>query len=195
MTASLKSAGEMKTSKQDDRLVQECLKGSEEAWAALINKYKNLIFSIPIKYGFCRDDATDVFQAVCLALVQDLPHLREPGALAAWLIQTTSRKCFRWKDERKRYVDTDSEEISAGEPPEVPEELFRELEREQILREALQELSPGCKRLIELLFLESPPMAYEQAAKTLGMAEGSIGATRMRCLEKLRRGLEKKGFR
>ena len=52
----------------DARLVSECLGGSEEAWRALIFKYKNLIFSIPVKYGFSTDDATDIFQGVCLDL-------------------------------------------------------------------------------------------------------------------------------
>jgi RNA polymerase sigma factor (sigma-70 family) len=83
----------------------------------------------------------------------------------------------------------------ADELFKVPEELFREVEREQILPEALAALSPDCKRLVELLFFETPPIPYEELSKTLGMAKGSIGATRMRCLEKLRRWLEEKGFR
>ena len=48
----------------DERLVRECLDGNEDAWATLISKYKNLIFSIPIKYGMTREDAADLFQAV-----------------------------------------------------------------------------------------------------------------------------------
>ena len=66
MTPALKVAGQIKSSSQDGLLVQECLKGSEEAWSALIDKYKNLIFSIPIKYGFSPDEAAEIFQAVCL---------------------------------------------------------------------------------------------------------------------------------
>src|SRR5271155_1959372 len=71
----------------DTRLVRECVRGSEEAWSALIDKYKNLIFSIPIKYGFSPDDATDVFQSVCLDLLTELPKLREPKALPKWIMQ------------------------------------------------------------------------------------------------------------
>ena len=57
----------------DARLIRECIGGSEEAWCALIFKYKNLIFSIPVKYGFSADDSTDIFQAVCLDLLSELP--------------------------------------------------------------------------------------------------------------------------
>src|SRR5215472_1988114 len=35
----------------DNGLIQSCLKGSEHAWSRLIEKYKRLIFSIPIKGG------------------------------------------------------------------------------------------------------------------------------------------------
>jgi RNA polymerase sigma factor (sigma-70 family) len=195
MTPALKVAAQTKSSTQDAFLVQECLKGSEEAWSALIDKYKNLIFSIPIKYGFSRDEATEVFQAVWVSVLQELSKLREPRALAAWLIQMTSHKCFRWKEQRNRHVETELQETLADELPKIPEALFREIEREQILREALTALSPDCKRLVELLFFEDPPLPYEELSKTLGIAKGSIGATRMRCLEKLRRWLDKKGFR
>ena len=44
------------------RLVRECLDGDPNAWAELIDKYKNLIYSIPIKYGLTRDEAADIFK-------------------------------------------------------------------------------------------------------------------------------------
>ena len=60
---------EVRAAWPDARLVRECLGGGEEAWCALISKYKNLIFSIPVKYGFSADESTDIFQAVCLELI------------------------------------------------------------------------------------------------------------------------------
>ena len=195
MTAFPKSAVDIKGSAEDDRLVQECLRGSQEAWSTLVDKYKNLIFSIPLKQGFPPEDAADIFQGVCLAVLQELPRLREPRALAAWLIQTTSHKCFRWRGEQKWRVNVELPEIVSDETVEMPEEFLREIEREQILRESLATLTPDCRQLIQLLFLEDPPASYDEIAKQVGMAKGSIGATRMRCLEKLHRSLERKGFR
>ena len=63
----------------DRRLVSECLQGNDEAWSALIDKYKRLIYSIPVKYGFSPDEATDIFQAVCLELLSELPKLLHFG--------------------------------------------------------------------------------------------------------------------
>ena len=86
----------------DTRLVRECLEGNEEAWSALIDKYKNLIFSIPIKYGFSQDEATDIFQSVCLELLSELPKLREAKALPKWIMQITAHKCFHRKQQQQR---------------------------------------------------------------------------------------------
>jgi RNA polymerase sigma factor (sigma-70 family) len=183
-------------SQDDDQLVQACLKGREKAWDTLIDKYKNLIFSIPIKYRLPADDADDIFQEVCLDLFRELPRLRTPRALAAWLIQTTSHKCFHRKRERQRYAPTisDGSLNSVGEA-DVPEDLVHEVEREQMLREALSAVPPRCREIIRMLFFQEPVVPYEEVAKNLAVAKGSIGFLRMRCLEHLRRLLEKQGLR
>jgi RNA polymerase sigma factor (sigma-70 family) len=195
MPASPKTTCNFERSQQDQMLVEGCLHGEPEAWSALVDKYKNLIFSIPVKQGFSADEAADIFQTVCLILISELPRLREPRALPAWLIQTTAHKCFRWKNEGQRYVDMSArEEMLPGEPSKIPEALVAELEREQILRNAVAELSQDCRRMVELLFYWAPSPSYDDIATALQIPKGSIGPTRMRCLEKLKRSLEKNGF-
>jgi DNA-directed RNA polymerase specialized sigma24 family protein len=102
-------ADDKRASWSNTRLVKECLEGNEEAWSALIDKYKNLIFSIPIKYGFSRDDASDVFQAVCLEMLSELPKLRKPEALPKWIMQVTAHKCFHRRREQRRMITDDDE--------------------------------------------------------------------------------------
>src|ERR1700737_882040 len=81
----------------DTLLVGECLRGNQTAWGALIDKYKNLIYSIAIRRGFSQDDATDIFQTVAAQLLSELTRLRQPEALSSWLIQVTSHKCLQWQ--------------------------------------------------------------------------------------------------
>jgi RNA polymerase sigma factor (sigma-70 family) len=175
----------------DDVLVRKCLSGDEQAWSILIEKYKNLIFSVAIKYRFSSEDADEIFQDVCLTLLQALPDLREPRALPAWLIQTTSHRCFHWQRERGRYVGDNSDPPSATV---VPENILAEIEQEQVLRNALSELPSRCLELVQMLFFQEPSLPYEQVAKKLHVATGSIGFIRMRCLKRLRQSLEKSGF-
>ncbi len=195
MSSGVNPSYAVKPFREDELLVRECLLGSEEAWSDLIDKYRNLIFSIPVKYGFSRDDASEIFQAVCLTVLQELSRLREPRALGAWLTRLTARQCARWKHERRVFVEADIDDDAVASAERLPEGLLEEVEREQMLREVIAEASPECRHLIDLLFFSNPPLRYDQTAEALGFAKGSIGATRMRCLEKLRSSLEKKGFR
>jgi RNA polymerase sigma factor (sigma-70 family) len=177
----------------DAHLVKECLKGSEAAWAKLIGKYKNLIYSIPIRFGLSQEDAADIFQAVCLDLLNELPRLREPNALAGWLIQVTRHKCLHKKQTLQRHGEAELDELNAQESSEKIEELVAQLEREQMMREVLLELGPRCRKLIQMLFFEVPARSYESVAQDLGLALGSIGFIRKRCLEKLRTRMEEIG--
>jgi RNA polymerase sigma factor (sigma-70 family) len=172
------------------------LKGHEEDWNALIDKYKNLIFSIPIRYGLSREEAADIFQAVCLELIQELTKVREPEALPKWLMQVTAHKCFHWKRQRGRTVSQDDEETAIPEAsvPAEAELNLREVEEEQMLREAMAELPPRCQELIRMLFYEEPSRPYQQVAASLGLATGSIGLLRQKCLARLKGRLDALGF-
>ena len=195
MPASSKPARNFHVSQHDRELVGGCLHGEPQAWSALVDKYKNLIFSIPIKQGFSIEDAADIFQAVCLTLVSELHRLREPRALPAWIIQTTAHKCFRWRSEAQRYVDVATrEETLSAQPSAIAEALLVEFEREQLLRNAIAGLPEDCRRMVELLFYRIPQPSYDDIANELRIPKGSIGPTRKRCLEKLKHALEKNGF-
>src|SRR5690348_9328368 len=93
----------------DTLLVKECLAGSEEAWSLLIDKYKALIYSIPVKYGLSPQEAADVFQATCTELLVRLPELREPRALPKWLMQVAHHECYRLKRQNQRLVSRDAD--------------------------------------------------------------------------------------
>lgn len=181
--------------RSDEQLVKQCLLGSEEAWSALIEKYKALIYSIPVKHGLPPQDAADVFQATCVELLVRLPELREPRALPKWLIQVAHHQCCNWKKQSQRTVSHDSQpNLPEPETPAIAEMILQHAQEEQKLREAMATLTAKCRRLIDLLFLQAPCRPYAEVARELGLAVGSIGFTRQKCIERLRRRLQEMGF-
>ena len=181
----------------DERLIRACLDGDERAWSALIDKYENLIYSIPLKFGASRADAADMLQAVCLELFSELPKLRQTGALRGWLTTVTAHKASRWKQRQQRRAEqelTDIEENRLEAPDPIAPEVIEQAQREQMVRDAITQLSPRCREIIRLLFYEQPPLPYKDLAHRLGLATGSIGFIRGRCLASLQRKLEKAGF-
>jgi RNA polymerase sigma factor (sigma-70 family) len=185
----------------DDRaLVEACLGGDSEAWEALILRYQRLIYSIPIRAGFSPVDAADIFQSVCLRLFEKLSTLRKQEKISSWLMTTTTRECWRVVEKRRRETqpsiyDDDYErdvvnQLESTEP--LADQQRMAIERQQSVREAVGALSERCRALITLLFYSKEEPSYVEIARLLKLPLNSVGPTRARCLQKLKRILEGK---
>lgn len=181
----------------DATLVAACIEGDEDAWAALIHRYKRLIYSIPVRYGASPDDAADIFQAVCMEMLGQLHRLRKVESLRSWIMTITAHQAFHWKRGQRARALRETGPIDPEQAPDaagLPPDLLNAAEQQQVLRDAVASLPARCHELIRLLFFETPPLAYAEAARRLGLATGSIGFIRGRCLAKLRRALDDLGF-
>jgi RNA polymerase sigma factor (sigma-70 family) len=179
---------------EDEKLVQDCLNGDEGAWSRLIDKYKRLIYSVPVKYGFPPEDAADIFQNVCVDLFTNLSKLRKIESLRSWLITVTTHKCFHSRRQKRPDVELDAMEQEIAEEIAVAPELIQEVQEEQAVRDAIEKLTPRCAQLVRMLFFEQPPRPYNEVAQSLGLATGSIGFIRGRCLGRLQKILAELGF-
>ncbi len=170
-------------------LVTRARNGDRPAWDALVDRYSPLIRSICRRYQLDRTDAEDVGQAVWLSLVGQLDNLRQPAALPGWLATTTQRECYRVKRARCRQAAAgpmpEAENLPDERSPAADDELLM-AERHAALRAAFMDLPPSCQRLLALLIAD-PPLPYAEISARLGIPIGSIGPSRSRGLEKLRR--------
>jgi RNA polymerase sigma factor (sigma-70 family) len=170
-------------------LVARARDGDKQAWDALVNRYAPLIWSICRRYRLDRPDADDVGQSVWLRLVDHLAFIRDPAALPGWLATTTRRECGRVLSAARRQEALGDAVDAADMPGDDPEAAEREVlaaERHAALREAFADLPPHCRQLLGLL-LEDPPVPYADISAQLGIRVGSIGPTRARCLDRVRR--------
>ncbi len=104
-------------------------------------------------------------------------------ALPKWIMQVTAHKCFHRKRQLARMTRADeSGELPEQATPAVAERILRQAEEEQSLRKALSALPLRCRQLIHMLFFEEPARPYQAVAAELGLAPGSIGFIRQRCL-------------
>jgi RNA polymerase sigma factor (sigma-70 family) len=184
----------------DPRLVSACLNGDGDAWAALIAKYQRMIYSVPLRYGAQPHDAADIFQQVSVELFSRLADLRKVESLRSWLLTVASHQSLRWKQLRLRNdqpLDTSDDDQAPIEIPDaapLATEQMVQIEREQALRESVDRLSARCAKLIRMLFYGDEPLPYAEVASRLGLATGSIGFIRGRCMERLRKLLAEAGF-
>lgn len=179
----VKAAGGIKnpTEQSDAELIDACLNGNQDAWESLIRRYQNLIYSVPINYRFSAQDAADIFQSVCIILLQKLKTLRSSETLSSWLYVTTRRQC--WKAAKKRSREVELEEDFDG-PIEAEGENLVLLHQ---LRAGLEQLSEKCRELLNALYYAEPPLTYDEITSKFGIPPGSIGPTRARCIDRLRK--------
>lgn len=185
----------------DADLVAQCRTGHQAAWSTLVRRYQRLIYTVPRRAGLSDEHAADVFQACFEKLYRQLDRLDDGARVRAWLVTTARRETLDLLERARRVVDLASasgDEADAdsadpldrfAHPGPLPDELLSDLQQQDRLRRALDRLEPRTRQFLELLFLQDEPLPYSEVAARLGIAEGSIGPTRTRALDKLRAAL------
>ncbi len=179
-------------------LVRAARDGERGAWEQLVERYTPLAISVVRRYRLQGSDAEDVVQTLWLRLVEHLGDIREPLALPGWIVTTARNECLRTIRLRQRTEPVDplsttrtleaAGTAAGGRPAEadVVVEQLTEARRHEVLLEAFATL-PGSHRELLLLLMTDPPTAYTEISRRLGIPVGSIGPTRQRALQRLRR--------
>jgi RNA polymerase sigma factor (sigma-70 family) len=170
-------------------LVARAGNGEKQAWDALVERYSPLIWSICLGHRLGDADTDAVGLRVWRQLVRQLDEVPDPGALAGWLAAAAWRECGNVRSAAGA-PQISGEIAGSGRRPShqagTAEHEWLIAERHATLREAFSRLSPCCQQLLTLL-VDGPSMPDTQISARLGIPAGSIGAARLRCLEKLRR--------
>lgn len=170
-------------------LVTRARNCDKQAWDELVELYAPLIWSICRRYRLSGADAGDVGQNVWLQLVNHLETLRDPAALSRWLSTTTRRECGRaLRAGQGSHAAEYMPEVESipDEQAETADEESLVAERHAALRQAFGDLPLFSQQLIALL-VHDPPVPYAEISVRLGIPVGSIGPSRRRSLDKLRR--------
>ena len=173
-------------------LVTEAASGDQDAWNGLVQEFGAMIWGVARAHRLNHADARDVSQATWLRLFEHLGKLKEPARVGAWLATTARRECLRVLRESQRRV------LHGDDAPELesldmaPDDAVLLSERDVALWRSFWRLRASDQALLRLLMAEPPP-SYEEIAAALEMPIGSIGPTRQRALERLRRELGAQG--
>lgn len=184
----------------DEALIHACRRGDAAAWEALVNRYQRLIYSIPRRSGLSEDLASEVFQHVFTTLVEQLPNIEQPQRIKAWLVTTARRETWRVSRGARAsqvtagHAEWEDAAVTLQDNDPLPEDTIVRLEEQHTVYTAVSGLDDRCRHLLTMLFYDQDRRSYADIATELGTSEGSIGPTRARCLEKLRRSLTELGF-
>lgn len=181
-------------SETDQELIALCRKGGDRAWERLVDRYERLVFSIPLNYRLSRADAADVAQTTFVILLQSLRGSTEIERLGPWLATVARRHTWRLVERGRRESTSEHENLAEWDLAESaalvgrPDtESVENWEMIEWLHGGLSRISEPCRTLLLALYFDPEQPSYEEVAVRTGRPVGSIGPTRARCLEELRR--------
>jgi RNA polymerase sigma factor (sigma-70 family) len=169
-------------------LVEAARRCDRVAWERLIRRYDPLIRTVCRAHRLHPPDADDVRQTTWLKALEHVDRLNDPRRIRAWLVTVARRECLRTLQQKARM--TPSEDAVLDRVPDAgatPEDRILAAERCTAVRRAVAALTPRDRRFLGLLYHDGEP-TYAEISHALGMPVGSIGPTRGRVLDRVRRG-------
>lgn len=181
-------------------LVGAAVDGDAAAWKALVEGLSPLVWSVVRAHRLSDADGHEVYQTVWFRFAQHLGRIREPDKAGSWLASTARNECLKVIRGLTRLLPTDDpqvlDRVSEDRTPEQSlidaEDEADEAERIRLLWQEFEELGDRCRQLLRVL-MASPPPSYVEVSVALGIAVGSIGPLRQRCLRRLRARLDARG--
>ncbi|GEK02234.1 RNA polymerase sigma factor [Streptomyces sp. 1-11] len=181
-------------------LVRSAADGDAAAWKALVEGLSPLVWSVVRAHRLSEADAHEVYQTAWFRFAQHLHRLREPDKAGSWLASTARHECLKVLKGLTRLTLTDDPQVldraSEERTPEQSlidsEEEAAQAERIRRLWQEFEALGERCRQLLRVL-MASPPPSYLEVSAALGIAVGSIGPLRQRCLRRLRARMDERG--
>jgi RNA polymerase sigma factor (sigma-70 family) len=179
-----------------EALVRRAANGDQAAWNALVERYAGTVWAVARGHRLSAADAADVSQTTWLRLVEHLHRIEQPERIGAWLATTARRESLRLLRLAGRQVPNGDDFSSVADvtTSESPEHDIVVKDREGLVNQLVSQLPTRSQTLLRLLSADSP-LSYREITEALDMPIGSIGPTRARALEQLRRLAIKAGLK
>jgi RNA polymerase sigma factor (sigma-70 family) len=162
--------------------------GDSDAWNQLVERFAGMVWAVARSYRLNASDAADVSQTTWLRLVQHLDRIEQPERVGAWLAITARHEALRVARQASRQLPIGDHIIIdlVAEDGVSNDDALLANERARELWALVMRLPARCQLILRLLTAD-PPLSYRDLGEALDMPIGSIGPTRARCLEHLRK--------
>ncbi len=168
------------------RLVAAARTGDQAAWQSIVEMHHRLVWWMLGSFSFDHATQEDIYQTVWFRLAEHLDQLRDPERLPAWLATTTRNEALKRARYERRVRPSDFADFDVVDIRPGPEEVVEGAEQRESVLDAFARLDETCRELL-ILCTADPPLGYDEISEIWGRPIGSIGPTRARCLDQLKR--------
>src|SRR5947207_9331144 len=186
----------MKMAASDLELLQQYVRqNSEEAFAALVRRHLNLVYSAALRQVRSPQLAEEVAQSVFTDLARNVRKLKRHTILTAWLYQVTRRTAIDVvrRESRRQWREHIATEMNAINATADSGTGFQPVwaDIEPILDEAMHELDDTDRAAVLLRYFENKSL--REVGQTLGTSEDAAQKRVSRAVERLREFFSKRG--
>lgn len=176
-------------------LVSLAANGDSRAWEELVSRFGGMIAATGRRYRLTPSDNAELQQNTWMRLIENIHRIEQPERVGGWLATTARRESLQLLRRSAKYHGGADQMLANLPDHHLPEPDARPIAQEQevVLRAAWDRLKPRCQQLLSLLVSDAP-IGYKDLSQLLDMPVGSIGPTRARCLEHLRRLVADEGL-
>ena len=193
-------------------LIRRLLAGDRDAWCRFVERYSGVVYSavgkaarewqVSVSSGDREDLCAEVFAELLHDDCRALRRFRGHARLSTWLVTITRRTCHRhfrrrWREPlslESPSAARDDTRLSPQEPAtsdssDALRQLIRREERGAV-RQALQQLKPSDRQVLQLFYAENLP--YAEIGRRLGISINTVGPKLHRAQRRLQRLLQPK---
>jgi RNA polymerase sigma factor (sigma-70 family) len=183
----------MQTETADIDVISQVLQGNHNAYATLVNRYNNFVFTIVLRYVKGREDAEEVAQDVFIKAYKALPAFKGDSKFSTWLYTVTTTTCITFLRKKKLEVHSlDNEkvfEVADQSGGGMSANQVEQKSKVNMVNEAIKMLSPDDAQVI-LLFYKGE-QTLDEMAKILGKEPNAVKVQLHRARARLKEKMEK----
>jgi RNA polymerase sigma-70 factor (ECF subfamily) len=172
--------------KSDDYYIDEILNGDPGSYSHIVEKYKDMAFSLSVKITGNREDAEDAAQEAFVKAYKSLYLFRRDSAFKTWLFRivynTSISKLRSTKNNRQTALNTELTDAQVNETETALKNLKRQ-DRQQYLQEALKKLEADERSLLNMFYYDS--FTANEISQITGLSESNVKVKLHRSRKKL----------
>ena len=180
----------MSTGLNDNEIISEVLNGNQQAYAVLVNRYQNYVFTLCLRIVKGREDAEEVAQDVFIKAYKYLADFRGAAKFTTWLYTIVNNTCISFLRKKKLDIHSlDNEkvfEVADNQDSGMRANLVEQKSRISMVNEAIGLLNPADAEIITLFY--KAEQSLEETAQVLGI---EVNAAKVR-LHRARTRLKEK---
>ncbi len=177
----------------DNDLIQLVLQGNTSAYAVLVDRYRNFVFTIVLRYISSREDAEEVSQDIFVKAFRSLADFKGASKFSTWLYTITTTSCLTFLRKKKLEVHSlDNENVFAAADNidgGMSANQVEQKSRVKMVNEAIRMLSPDDAQVITLFY--KGEQTLEEISQIMGKEPNAVKVQLHRARTRLKERLQK----